>query len=117
MKAFLKLQIICDNLKQARKSVPDDVLKVNLVKVTEIVTAEEAKVKAAEKSLSAKNPEQVRALAETAKGSLQTTRKQRADAQTELTEVQTRLEIRGEEGLHEKLHAAQSRLKHIENQI
>lgn len=104
-----------DNLEQARKSVPDDILKVNLVKATEVVTAEEAKVEAAEKSLSAKNPEQVRALEETAKGSLQTTRKQRADAQTELTEVQTRLEIRGEEGLHEKLHAAQSRLKHIEN--
>jgi hypothetical protein len=52
-------------------------------------------------------------LAETAKGSLQTTQNRRNAAQTELTEVQTRLKIHGEEGLHEKLHAAQTGLERL----
>jgi len=53
-------------------------------------------------------------LAETAKGSLLTTQKRRNAAQTELTEVQTRLKIHGEEGLHEKLHMSQTNLERIE---
>jgi len=83
-----------------------------------VVASEEANVVSAEESLKAKNPERVKALAETAKGSLQTTQTRRTAAQTELTEVQTRLKIHGEEGLHEKLHMAQSHLERVlyENQ-
>ena len=66
--------------------------------------------------MKAKNPERVKALAETAKGSLQTTQNRRTAAQTELTEVQTRLKIHGEEGLHEKLHMAQIHLERIEHE-
>jgi len=78
------------------------------------VSVEEASVRAAETSLKGKNPERVKALAETAKGSLQTTQNRRNAAQTEQTEVQTRLKIHGEEGLHEKLHAAQTRFERVE---
>ena len=55
----------------------------------------------------------MKALAETAKGSLRTTQNRRNAAQTELTEVQTRLKIHGEEGLHEKLHVAQAGLERL----
>jgi hypothetical protein len=64
--------------------------------------------------LQARNPERVKASVETAKGSLRTTQIRLADARTELTEVQTRLKIHGEEGLHEKLNAVQSRFEHLE---
>jgi hypothetical protein len=60
------------------------------------------------------NPERVKALAETANGSLQTTRSRRSDAQTEHTQVQERLRIHGEEGLHEKLHAARTNIERVE---
>lgn len=102
-----------ENLEKARKGVPDDALELTLAEAVRLVAAEEANVSGAEESLKAKNPERVKALAETAKGSLQTTQTRRAAAQTELTEVQTRLKIHGEEGLHEKLHMAQSRLERV----
>ena len=105
-----------ENLEKARKSVPDDALEVNLSDAVRTVADEEANVDSAEVSLKAKNPERVKALAETAKGSLHTTQTRRAAAQTELTEVQTRLTIHGEEGLHEKLHMAQIRLERVEHE-
>ncbi len=103
-----------ENLERARKAVPDEALDANLAEATRIVSSEESNMRSAEASLKAKNPERVKALAETAKGSLQTTQKRSAAAQTELTEVQTRLKIHGEEGLHERLNTAQSRLEHLE---
>ncbi|MDI6809173.1 MAG: AAA family ATPase [Candidatus Eisenbacteria bacterium] len=103
-----------ENLDRARQSVPDDVLETTLTSAIRAVASEEGVVRTAEASLKATNPERVRALAETAKGSLQTTQNRRNAAQTELTEVQTRLKIRGEEGLHEKLHASQTNLERIE---
>ncbi|MEK6756464.1 MAG: AAA family ATPase [Bacteroidota bacterium] len=99
-----------ENLDRTRKAVPDDALEANLAKAGGIVSSEEFDVRSAEKSLEAKNPDRVKALAETSKGSLQTTQNRRTAVQTELTEVQTRLKIFGEEGLHEKLHTTQSRL-------
>jgi len=48
------------------------------------------KVRDAQDFLKARNPEQVRLLAETAKGSLQTIQNARSDAQTEQTEVHRR---------------------------
>ena len=103
-----------ENLDRARKTVPDDMLDANLADAKRIVSMKESNVQSAEASLKAKNPERVKALAETARGSLQTTQKRRIAAQTELTEVQTRLKIYGEEGLHEKLHVAQSRFERLE---
>lgn len=103
-----------ESLDRARKTVPDDALETNLTEAVGAVSGEEASVRAAETSLKTKNPERVKALAETAKGSLQTTQNRRNAAQTGQTEVQTRLKIHGEEGLHEKLHAAQTHLERVE---
>jgi uncharacterized protein YhaN len=105
-----------ENLDKARKGVPDDALELTLAEAVRLVAAEEANVVSAEGSLKAKNPGRVKALAETAKGSLQTTQTRRTAAQTELTEVQTRLKIHGEEGLHEKLHMAQSHLERVSHE-
>jgi DNA repair exonuclease SbcCD ATPase subunit len=105
-----------ENLEKARKCVPDDALDLNLAEAVGLVAAEEANVVSAGESLKAKNPERVKALAETAKGSLQTTQTRRTAAQTELTEVQTRLKIHGEEGLHEKLQMAQSHLGRVSHE-
>jgi len=107
-----------ENLEKAGKSVPDNVLDARLTESIRAMTAEGANVISAEASLKAKNPERVKALAETANGSLQTTQTRRAAAHTELTRVQTRLTIQGEEGLHEKLNAAQIHLERVarENQ-
>jgi vacuolar-type H+-ATPase subunit D/Vma8 len=102
-----------ENLDRARKSVLDDALETALANAVQAVASEDARVRAAEISLKAKNPERVKALAETAKGSLLTAQNRRNAAQTELTEVQTRLKIHGEEGLHEKLHAAQVGLERL----
>ncbi|MGB5890491.1 MAG: hypothetical protein WBH75_11040, partial [Thermoanaerobaculia bacterium] len=82
-------------------------------KSTRLARTEEENVKSAETDLRDKEPDRVKALAETAKGSLGTVEKKREAAQKENTEVRTRLKVFGEEGLHEKLHAAQSHLDHI----
>jgi len=105
-----------DNLEKARKGVPDDALDLNLAEAVRAVAREEANVGSAEASLKAKSPERVKALAETAKGSLHTTQTRRSLAQTEHTEIQTRLKIHGEEGLHEKLHMAQTNLERISHE-
>ena len=103
-----------ENVDRARKAVPDDALEMNLTEAVRAASVEEASVRAAEMSLKAKNPERMKALAETAKGSLQTTQNRRSAAQTEQTEVQTRLRIHGEDGLHERLHEAKTRLERVE---
>lgn len=103
-----------ENLDRARQSAPDDALETTLTSAIQAVGSEENAVRTAEASLKAKNPERVKILAETAKGSLQTTQSRGNAAQTELTEAQTRLKIHGEEGLHEKLHASQTNLERIE---
>lgn len=102
-----------ENLERARKGVPDDALETALANAVQAVASEDASVRAAETSLKAKNPERVKALAETTKGSLRTTQNRRNAAQMELTQAQTRLTIHGEEGLHEKLHAAQAGLERL----
>lgn len=102
-----------ESLERARNSVPDDALEAALANAVQTVASEDAGVRAAELSLKAKSPDRVKALAETAKGSLQTAQNRRNAAHTELTEVQTRLKIHGEEGLHEKLHVAQTGLERL----
>ncbi len=96
------------DLKRARENISDDGLEKALAQAVQVVASENAGVQCAETALRTKNPERVKTLSETAKGSLQTTHNRRDAAQTELTVVQTRLKIHGEEGLYEKLHAAQT---------
>jgi len=119
-KVKVKLDLKAEELKQAedelarsRKNTSDNDLESERSKSTKLVQAEEKKVISAETDLRDKNPDRVKALAETAKGSLGTIEKKREAAQKENTEVRTRLKVFGEEGLHEKLHAAQSHLDHI----
>ncbi|MCJ7687131.1 MAG: AAA family ATPase, partial [Desulfobacteraceae bacterium] len=102
-----------DELARSRKITSDDDLESEHSKSTKLVHTEEENVKSAEIDLRHKEPDRVKALAETAKGSLGTVEKKREAAQKENTEVRTRLKVFGEEGLHEKLHAAQSHLDHI----
>ena len=111
-----ELKRVEDELARSRKTTPDDDLELELSKFTKAAHTEEENVKFAEADLRGKEPDRVRTLAETAKGSLQTVEKKREDAQKENTEVQTRLKVFGEEGLHEKLHAAQSHLDHIQQE-
>lgn len=102
-----------DELARSRKIAPDDDLESEHSKSIGIVHTEEANVKSAGTDLRDKEPDRVKALAETAKGSLTTIEKKRQVAQNESTEVRTRLKLLGEEGLHEELQAAQSHLDHI----
>lgn len=116
----IQLDLKADDLKQgeeelsrARVRIPDDELKAKLDKATKEVSLQEGNFHDAEKALKKKGPEKVKTLMETVEGSLKTVHKKRKNAQTELIEVQTRLNVLGEDGLHEKLHAAESRLEHV----
>ena len=102
-----------DELARSRKITSDEDLESEHSKSTQLVHTEEENVKSAETDLRDKEPDRVKALAETAKGSLGTVEKKREAAQKENTEVRTRLKVFGEEGLHEKLHAAESHLDHM----
>jgi DNA repair exonuclease SbcCD ATPase subunit len=108
-----ELQRAKDELSRSRGNASDDYLESEHLKCTKAARKEEDNVKSAEANLCGKEPDRIRILAETAKGSLQTAEKKRAAAQQENTEVRTRLKVFGEEGLHEKLHTAQSHLNYI----
>jgi hypothetical protein len=100
-------------LDRARNKIPDDALETAPLKAVTAAAAEDAKVRDARQLLKARNPEQVRLLAETTKGSLQTIQNARSDAQNEQTEVEPRLKVHGEEGLHEKLDIAETDLERL----
>ena len=102
-----------DELARSRNITSDDELESGHSESAGLVLAQQKTVRSAESDLGDKEPDRVKILAETAKGSLKTTEKTLAAAQQENTEVRTRLKVFGEEGLHEKLHAARSRLDHI----
>ena len=102
------------NLDKARKKESDAILEANLTAADRAVLAEDTGYRSAEESLKAFNPEQVRALADSTKGSLKTIKLSHDSKDKGLTEVQTRLKIMGEEGLHEKLNAAESQLEQLE---
>jgi DNA repair exonuclease SbcCD ATPase subunit len=108
-----ELQRAKDELSRSRGNASDDYLESEHLKCTKAARKEEDNVKSAEANLCGKEPDRIRILAETAKGSLQTAEKKREAAQQENTEVRTRLKVFGEEGLHEKLHTAQSHLNYI----
>jgi hypothetical protein len=101
------------SLENARNVVSDASLEAALFEAQASFTTEKARVDAAEATLKEKNPERIKALADTVKGSLKTTQDRRSTASTELTEVQTRLKIHGEEGLYERLQVSQTHLERI----
>ena len=103
-----------DNLDKARKKEPDKTLEGNLTAADRAVLAEDTTYRAAAGSLKAFNPEQIRALADSTKGSLKTIKISHDSKDKGLIEVQTRLKIKGEEGLHEKLNAAKNQLEQLE---
>lgn len=100
-------------LKSAIETVSNETLQQSVDLAHRTVDSESRTLKAAEESLVAKNPEQVKALAETAENSLGTCQQRRKDAETELTEVQTRLKIHGEQGLYDKLQGAKTDLERV----
>jgi len=106
----------CERLKNARQTNADDTLASALSEAQRMLDGEKANVDAAEGSLREKHPERVKALAETARGSLKTTQNRSAMASNELTEVLTRLKIHGEEGLHEQMHIARAHLERISHE-
>jgi hypothetical protein len=119
----IKLDIKTGELKQdeerllrSREVAADDVIKSELSQYTEAVFMEKGKVRSAEVELNSKEPEQVKALVETTKGSLKTILSKRDAARQENTQVRTRLKVFGEEGLHEKLLTAQSNIDHIQRE-
>ena len=100
-------------LEAARKIVTDEALEKASQGAEQAVDSEQKKVNQAETALKAKNPDRIKALAETAESSLKTIHRRREAARTERTQVQTRLKIHGEEGLHEKLQVAESSLEAV----
>jgi DNA repair exonuclease SbcCD ATPase subunit len=103
-----------ENLDKARKKESDETLDGNLISADRAVLAEDTAYRAAADSLKAFNPEQIRALADSTKGSLKTIKISHDSKDKGLIEVQTRLKIKGEEGLHEKLNAAKNQLEQLE---
>ena len=88
--------------------------EANLTAADRAVLSEDTAYRSAADSLKAFNPEQVRALADSTKGSLKTIKISHDSKDKGLIEVQTRLKIKGEEGLHEKLNAAKNQLEQLE---
>jgi hypothetical protein len=103
-----------ENLDRGRKKESDETLETNLTAANMAVLSEDTAYRSAVASLEACNPEQVRALADSTKGSLKTIKISYDSKDKGLTEVQTRLKIMGEEGLHEKLNAAENQLEQLE---
>ena len=102
-----------DELERSRSITSDGEVEASVIECDELVTLEEGKVVSVDAALSGMEPDRVRALAETANASLGTVGKKYKAAQQEIIEVRTRLRVQGEEGLQEKLDAAQSRLIHL----
>ena len=103
-----------EELERSRKAVTDDDLESADIESARLVHNREENVMSAESDLSGREPDRVRVLAETAKASLGTVENKYKAAQQEIIEVRTRLRVHGEEGLHEKLDAAQSHLNHLQ---
>ncbi|MCL6107062.1 MAG: AAA family ATPase [Actinobacteria bacterium] len=102
-----------ESLNDARSVKNDQALQKELEAASKKVVEEEEAAQAARNTLEAENPDQTEALAETARGSLQTTRARLEDVRRELIEVGTRLKTKGEEGLHEQLEEGRRQLESI----
>jgi hypothetical protein len=103
-----------ENLDKARKKESDETLDANLTAADRAVLSEDTAYRTVGDSLKACNPEQVKALADSTKGSLKTIRNSHDLKDRSLLEIQTRLKMKGEEGLHEKLNAAKNQLEQLE---
>ncbi len=103
-----------ENLDKARKKESDETLDGNLTAADRAVLSEDTACRSAADSLKVFNPEQVKALADSAKGSLKTIKISYDSKDKGLIEVQTRLKIKGEEGLYEKLNAAKNQFEQLE---
>jgi len=103
-----------ENLDKARKKESEETLEANLTAADRAVLSEDTGYHSAADSLKAFNPEQVRTLADSTTGSLKTIKHSHDSKDRGLLEVQTRLKIMGEEGLHEKLNAAENQLEQLE---
>jgi hypothetical protein len=103
-----------ENLDKARKKESDETLEANLIAADRAVLSEDTAYCSAADSLKAFNPEQVKALEDSTKGSLKTIKNSHDSKDKGLIEIQTRLKIMGEEGLHEKLNAAKNQLEQLE---
>ncbi|MFH1706353.1 MAG: AAA family ATPase [Planctomycetota bacterium] len=105
-----EVQSLIEKLAKVRKADPDEKLAVALDKAGRARGEEEARVGVVKNDLAARKPEAVRALKETAEGSLATLRKTLTKNQTELSELNGRLKAWGEEGLQEQKDALESKL-------
>jgi DNA repair exonuclease SbcCD ATPase subunit len=103
-----------ENLDKARKKESDETLDETLTAADRAVLSEDTAYRSAADSLKAYNPEQVKTLAESTKGSLKTIKNSTDSKDRGLIEIQTRLKIMGEEGLHEKLNAAKNQLEQLD---
>ena len=108
-----ELNQLKEALQGAREDTSDQDIETAVIDARKAVASEEAEVRSAKASLEAINPGKTKALAETSEGSLRTLQKRKRAAEKELTEVQARLRIHGEEGLHERLQLTQAELERI----
>ena len=97
------LKQIQENLDKARKKESDETLEANLTAADRAVLSENTAYRSAADSLKAFNPEQVRALADSTKGSLKTIKNSHDSKDKGLTEVQTRLKMNGRRGPSRKI--------------
>ncbi len=108
------LEQLQSRLTSVRETEPDDSIEASWNQATEAVAAEQTNLAGVERDLKSRSPDTIKALAETTAGSLITCKNRKEAAQKELTEVQTRLKIHGEDGLHDQLHAAQTKLEKLD---
>ncbi len=101
-------------LEERRAALSDEAVSAALKEAMKVLTQAEVDVREAETTLRALNPEQGRELDETGKESLRRIQEQMKRADRQLTEVTTRLKINGEDGLHDRLGAAQIALARAE---
>jgi uncharacterized protein YhaN len=98
-------------LDHERAIAPDEGISKTLNEAVNAVTKAHVDFDSASAMLKALNPEQEKELEQTARESLSRIQLCRKDAERELTVVQTRLKISGEEGLSGKLNVAKSSLE------
>jgi hypothetical protein len=101
-------------LKDERGIVPDEVISTALDNAVSAVANEQINVNGTEASLKGLNPEQERELDKTARESLDRIRERMKEAERASIEVNARLRINGEDGLYDKLSAAQTALMRAE---
>jgi DNA repair exonuclease SbcCD ATPase subunit len=101
-------------LEERRAAVSDEAVFTALEVAAKVLRQAETDVGEGETTLRALNPEQGRELDETARESLKRIQERMKGAEKELTEVTTRLKINGEDGLHDKLSAAQIALARVQ---